>query len=96
MDTILGAVNGGRFVPLETVPTAGELEELRLTSIAMQEARSPESGELDLSPYEGSALLVHGRKDSGWVYSAEVIDQAGPILTTVVLQVFGQNRQANE
>jgi hypothetical protein len=55
----------------------------------MQEARPPETGELDLSPYEGSAILVRGRDSGGWIYSAEVIDHASPILTLVVRRVFG-------
>jgi hypothetical protein len=96
VDTVLGIVTNSRLVQLDPRPTAGDLREFRVTSIAVQEARSPESGELDLSPYEGAVLLVHGQQDGGWVYSAEVVDQAGPILTTVVLQIFGQNRRANE
>lgn len=53
--------------------------------------RLPESAELDLTPYEGKAVMVSGRDGgAGWVYSAQVVDEAGPILTAVVYQVFGQ------
>jgi hypothetical protein len=50
----------------------------------------PETAELDLSVYEGKAIMVHGHDGGGWIYSAMVIDQAGPILTAVVRKVFGQ------
>jgi hypothetical protein len=46
---------------------------------------------LDISPYEGNAIVVRGYDSGGWIYSAEVIDEAGPILTAVVLRVFGQD-----
>ena len=51
---------------------------LRLTSIHMQEARSPESGELDLRPYEGRLILLQGRDGGGWLYSARLIRTFGP------------------
>ena len=54
----------------------------------------PERAELDLTEYEGQAIMVRGLNAGGWVYSAAVIDQAGPILTAVVQQVFGQPAEA--
>jgi hypothetical protein len=60
-----------------------------LTRIQMQEARPPETEELNLTEHEGQAIMVRGHDGGGWIYSAEVIDQAGPILTMVVQQVFG-------
>ena len=62
----------------------------RFTSIAMQEARSPESGELDLSQYEGRAIAIQGHNSGGWVYSARVVDVGGPIVTALVRQVVDQ------
>lgn len=38
--------------------------------------------------------MVSGHGSSGWIYSAVVVDQAGPILTAVVQQVFGQPGEA--
>jgi hypothetical protein len=61
---------------------------MRLTAIAMQEAVPPDSRELDLSKYEGEAIMVQGRASSGWVYSAAVIDRAGPILSLLVQKEF--------
>jgi len=60
----------------------------RLTSIQMQEARAPEAGELDLVEYEGKIVMVSGHDGGRWIYSASIVDVAGPILTTVVNEVF--------
>lgn len=60
----------------------------RFTSIAPQEARSPESGELSLGQYEHQAIMIEGVKQGVWLYSAQVTDSAGPILTAVVRKVF--------
>jgi hypothetical protein len=86
-DQVLGIVENGRFKRLEPGGPLGDF--LRLTSIQRQEARPPESGEVNLTEYEGKAIMVSGYVDSGWVYSAAVIDEAGPILTAVVQKVFG-------
>ena len=85
-DQFLGIVQNGQFQVLG--PKAGLDLPVRLTSIQMQTAVLPESGELDLRAYEGQAIMVEGHA-SGWIYSAQVIDQAGPILTAVVRHVFG-------
>ena len=82
----LGVVRDGRFHPVaaEGLPNLP----VRLTAIRMQEAIAPEAGELDLSDYEGRAIMVRGLDAGGWVYSAAVVDHAGPILTAVVERVF--------
>ena len=87
-DQILGIVENGSFKRLEPGGPLGDV--LRLTSIQRQEARPPESGELNLTEYEGKAIMVTGYIDSRWVYEAFVEDIAGPILTAVVRKVFGQ------
>jgi hypothetical protein len=91
-DRFIGVVQDGEFWILSPAPPAGGMA--RLTTIGMQEAVAPESGEIDLTPYEGSALMVHGQDGGGWIYLAEVIDQGGPILTEVVKQVFRQGKRA--
>ena len=85
---LIGVVQDGTFWILEPTALAGA--SARLTGIAMQEARSPESKEIDLAPYEGCAIMVRGRSGGGWVYSAEVIDQGGPLLTALVQHAFGR------
>lgn len=83
----LGIVQDGQFHVLAPKPVPGV--RVRLTAIRMQEAIAPEAGELGLARYEGSAIMIHGRDAGGWVYSAAVVDEAGPILTAVVQEVFG-------
>lgn len=48
-----------------------------------------------MTKYEGQAIMVRGHDGGNWLYSAEVIDQAGPILTAVVQQVFSQSSEAS-
>ena len=91
-DQFLGIVQLGHFQTLKPDSTAGGSR--RLTGISMQAAQSPESAELDLAEYEGRAILVRGHDGGDWIYSTEVIDQAGPILTAVVQRVFNQPVEA--
>jgi hypothetical protein len=86
-DQFLGIVHLGHFQISTPDHAAGDL--VRLTTIQMQEARPPETGEIDLAEYEGSALMVGGHYGGGWIYSAHVVEQAGPILTEVVKKTFG-------
>ena len=85
---LIGLVRDGRFILLGPRPVLGG--SVRLTSIPMQAAQPPDSAELDLTGYEGRAIMVSGHDGGGWIYSARVISMAGPILTAVVEQVFGQ------
>lgn len=62
----------------------------KLTDIQMQEARPPEAGELDLTEYEGKVIMVDGQDGGRWIYSASIVDVAGPILTAVVNKLFGK------
>ena len=88
---ILGIVKGGKFQPLWPEKTV--LDSVRLTEIQMQEARSPESGELNLTKYEGQAVMVSGNGGGGgWVYDARIVDAAGPILTLLVSDRFSQSQ----
>ena len=92
-DKFLGTVQFGHFQILTPDHAAGD--SVRLTGIQMQEARPPESRELDLTEYEGQAIMVRGHYGGDWMFSAEVIDQAGPILTAVVTHVFSQSGEAS-
>ena len=93
-DQFLGTVKNGAFQLLVAPhhPSGGSV---RLTRIQMQTAQPPESEELNLNEYEGKAIMVRGHDGGGWIYSAEVVDQAGPILTAVVQQLFGQANEAS-
>jgi hypothetical protein len=85
-DRILGLVENGRLRAV--FPAIGSPLGLRLTTIRRQEARSVESGEVDLTGYEGDAILVEGIRDSGWIYEARIIDHASPILNLLVRRAF--------
>lgn len=60
----------------------------RLTSVRIREAVSPESREINLTEYEGEAIMIQGLENEEWIYSAELIDEAGPILTLLVQKLF--------
>lgn len=83
---LIGIVQEGRFQILSPEPRTGDA--VRLTHIQMQESIPPESRELDLSEYEGEAIMVSGHDGGDWVYAASIVDHAGPLLTAVVRQVF--------
>ena len=86
-DIYVGLVLAGRFKSLAPKTDGGYA---RLTTIQMQTAQSPESAELDLAKYENSAIAVQGHLSGDWIYSARVIDTAGPIVTALVKHVFAE------
>ena len=86
----IGLVRDGRFILLAPRSAFGGW--VRLTDIPMQAAQPPDSAELDLTEYEGRAIMVAGHDGGGWIYSARVISMAGPILTAVVQEVFGRGQ----
>jgi hypothetical protein len=85
---VLGIVHDGKFRPVTSDP--GPSGYTGLTTIQIQTSLPPEAHELDLAEYEGKAIMVYGNGGGEWIYSAKVIDEAGPILTAVVGQVFGE------
>jgi hypothetical protein len=85
----IGIVKRGRFHLLAPRSSSPLTAAIRLTGIQMQEARTPESAELNLEKYEGKAVMVHGHDGGGWIYRAAVVDSGGPLLTILVKQVFG-------
>ena len=86
----IAIVTNGTFEPLwsNLAPDEPKPGIIRLTGIDMQMAQSPESAEIDVKKYEGSAIMVQGHPGGEWLYSAHVIDEAGPILTAVVEHLF--------
>lgn len=85
-DQFLGIVQNGKLQLL--VPENPEGDPVRLTGTAMMEAISPEGKELDLTKQEGKAIMVQGHLSGEWIWSAKIVDKAGPILTAVVREVF--------
>jgi hypothetical protein len=84
----IGVVKAGELLIFDPPSPAGKTA--RLTRIPIQASRPPHSDEIDLAAYEGRAIMVCGQEDSGWIYSAKIVDQAGPIITALVEKVFGQ------
>lgn len=84
----LGRVEVERFKILLPASAAGTYR--RLTTMGMQVAQPPELMELHLDEYEGQFIMVSGHADNEWIWSAEVIEVAGPILTAVAEQVLGE------
>lgn len=83
----IGVVDAGEFLIFDPPNASGKT--VRLTRISIQEALSPENDEIDLAGYEGRAIMVCGLEDSGWIYSSKIVDQAGPIVASLVEKVFG-------
>jgi hypothetical protein len=90
----LGRVEASCFKLLLPAPAAGTYR--RLTTMGRQVAQPPELQELHLNEYDDQIIMVRGYADDEWIWSAEVIEVAGPILTAVVEQVLGGAATAPE
>ena len=87
-DQFLCAVKDGKIVVLLPESEAGNV--VRLTEMPMQAAVAPEVQEISVKKHEGKAIMVAGRSGGGWIYSAELIETAGPILSALVQKVFSR------
>jgi len=85
-NVFLGRVHDGVFLAFEPNFYAGS--EYRLTSIGMQEAVSPEAGELDLDPYENKVIVVQGHDAGGWLYSASILEVASPLIAGFLVEQY--------
>jgi hypothetical protein len=83
---MLGKIENSRFIPLGGVVECGA----RLTRTAPFTSVPPEGDEVELSEHEGCVLLIRGNDQGAWIYSASIIDAAGPILSIVAKQIFGR------
>jgi hypothetical protein len=81
-------VNDGKLTILLPESEAGNV--VRLTEMPMQAAIPPEAQEISVKKHEGKAIMVTGHIGGGWIYSTEMIDMAGPILSALVQKVFGK------
>lgn len=91
MEKFLGIVQDGRFtiiLPRSQCCTVKLTRIVKPASIADEVAASHA---IDLAEHEGKAIMVTGvlPERKGWLYEANVIDQAGPILTELVKETFG-------
>jgi len=94
MNTFLGVVENGRFTVL--IPEAAGCCSVKLTKVehpAMPESDVVKLHEIDLRDHEGKAIMVSGDlpKFENWLYGANIVDVANPILTAVVKKIFGRS-----
>jgi hypothetical protein len=92
MDKFLGIVQNGRFSILMPRPQCCTVKLTRIARPASIADELVATHEINLAEYDGKAIMVSGvlPERRGWLYEANVIDQAGPILTEVVKETFGQ------
>ena len=92
MEKFLGIVENGRFSILMPRPQCCTVKLTRISKPASIAEELVASHEINLSEYEGKAIMVTGAlpEHKGWLYEANVIDQAGPILSEVVKETFGK------
>jgi len=90
MDKFLGLVQDGRFSILMPRPQCCTVKLTRIARPASIAEELVASHEIKLAEYEGKAIMVTGAlpERKGWLYEANVIDQASPILTEVVKETF--------
>jgi hypothetical protein len=92
MEKFLGIVENSRFSILMPRPQCCTVKLTRISKPASIAEELVASHEINLSEYEGKAIMVTGAlpEHKGWLYEANVIDQAGPILSEVVKETFGK------
>jgi len=90
MDKFMGIVQGDRFSILIPRPQCCTVKLTRISKPASISEELVASHEINLGEYEGKAIMVSGvlPEHKGWIYEANVIDQASPILTEVVKELF--------
>ena len=80
---ILGIIKDGSFIVAETNETK------KLTSTGIVQAVTPESGLINVTEYEGKAILISSEHiDNEWIFGATIIDIADPIVTKLVEKIF--------
>ena len=90
MEKFLGIVQDGRFSILMPRPQCCTVKLTRISKPASIAEELTASHEINLGEYEGKTIMVTGvlPDHKGWLYEANVIDQAGPLMTEVVKEVF--------
>lgn len=83
-DVHLGLVHDQRFVPLDRLG-----QPLRLTAVPLRENVDPEAAEIGLSDWEGLLIAVTGQRDECWVYSVEIREKAGYVVSGAVRRLWG-------
>jgi len=93
-EQFFGMVRNKKFCIFAPPHREGNL--VRLTGIDVQESRPPESAEIDISEYEGKIIEVNGIDNGDWLYSARVVEEAGPVLSDFLKKVFCKDDEIGE
>lgn len=86
MNQLVGVVKDRKFVPFADF---GGKFPRRLTELQMQEGQLPESQEINLDNYEGLVMMVSGNDSGNWIYSAQIVEVGGAILSAIAKKVLG-------
>lgn len=86
-ELFLGLVSAGELRLTGVTPDAPAHP--RLTKIAMQEAQSPESAEIDLTPHNGRFVVLSGHDGGGWIYGAHIERSVGRDTTVLLRYAYG-------
>ena len=86
IEQIFGMVRNGECVVF--APQHLEGKTVKLTTHGKQDSQPPENGKIDLSEYEGKIIEVSGLDNGDWIYSASVVEEAGPVLSDFLKKVF--------
>ncbi len=92
-EQFLGMVRKGVFYIL--APQGFENRPMRLTGIHITADADPDAEEIDLSDYEDRVIVINGhpRGSSSWIYSAEVAEEAGPVVSNFLETYFSEEER---
>ena len=80
---VLGIVANAQFISADTH------KPIEVTEAQMQEAVDPYAKLVNLSKYEGKAILIRCQTNDGsFLWGSNVVSTAGPILTAIFKKVF--------
>ncbi|MCX6583048.1 MAG: N-acetylmuramoyl-L-alanine amidase [Candidatus Aminicenantes bacterium] len=85
-EQFFGMVRNGEFYVF--APQHLEGATVKLTTTWIEEPHANESGVIDLAEFEGKIIEVSGRDSGKWIYSAKVVEEAGPVLSDFLKRVF--------
>ncbi|MCC5468519.1 hypothetical protein [Pelosinus baikalensis] len=61
---------------------------VKLTTISMQTSMTPESQILDLNDYSGKVIVISGRPQGNWIWSAKIEEIAGPLMSKLITDLI--------
>ncbi len=85
-EQFFGMVRNGEFYVF--APQHLEGATVKLTTTWIEEPHTTESGVIDLAEFEGKIIEVSGHDSGIWIYSAKVVEEAGPVLSDFLKRVF--------